>query len=83
MASDWAVIILHTPVRTLVSCRFDLVFRLRFGRVAGADGDVALDDPKLSRHHATITRVGVIVEIRDHDSLPHPSGNGSPSKRWP
>jgi len=68
VASSWAVTILHTPVRTLVSRRFDLVLGLCFGRVAGADGDVALDDPKLSRQHATITRVGVIVEIRDHDS---------------
>src|SRR6267142_2785574 len=34
----------------------------------GADVDVALDDPKLSRQHATITRAGVIVEILDQGS---------------
>ena len=69
-ASDWAwsVTILHTPVRGLVSRRFELGTRLRFGRIGGEDLDVALDDPKLSRNHATITRLGVIVEIRDHDS---------------
>jgi transcriptional regulator with PAS, ATPase and Fis domain len=66
--SDWAVTILHAPVRALVSRRFDLGSRLRFGRIAGADGDVALDDPKLSRHHATVTRIGLIVEIRDQGS---------------
>jgi transcriptional regulator with PAS, ATPase and Fis domain len=60
------VTILHSAVRGLVSRRFDLGSRARFGR--GADVDVALDDPKLSRHHATITRAGVIVEIRDEGS---------------
>jgi transcriptional regulator with PAS, ATPase and Fis domain len=66
VSSDWAVTIVYSAVRALVSRRFDLGSRLRFGR--GADVDVALDDPKLSRQHATITRVGVIVEIRDHGS---------------
>lgn len=65
-ASDWAVTILHADARAMVGRRFDLGFRLSFGR--GADVDVGLDDPKLSRHHATITRAGVIVEIRDHAS---------------
>jgi transcriptional regulator with PAS, ATPase and Fis domain len=68
VASDWAITILHAPVRALVSRRFGLGSRLRFGRIAGADGDVALDDPKLSRHHATVTRIGLIVEIRDQGS---------------
>jgi transcriptional regulator with PAS, ATPase and Fis domain len=68
VTSNWAVTILHAPIRALVSHRFDLDSRLRFGRVAGSDVDVALDDPKLSRNHATVTRVGVIVEIRDHGS---------------
>jgi transcriptional regulator with PAS, ATPase and Fis domain len=67
-ASDWAVTVLHAPVRALVSRRFQLVARLCFGRAASAEVDVALDDPKLSRNHATITRIGVIVEIRDHGS---------------
>jgi len=66
--SDWTVTILHAPVPALVSRRFDLGSRLRLGRIAGADGDVALDDPKLSRHHATVTRIGPIVEIRDQGS---------------
>jgi transcriptional regulator with PAS, ATPase and Fis domain len=60
--------ILRAPLRALVSRRVSLSSKLRFGRVAGADVDVALDDPKLSRHHATVTRIGVIVEIRDHGS---------------
>src|SRR5258706_5385646 len=50
----------------MVSRRFDVGLRLSFGR--GADVDVALDDPKLSRQHATITRAGVIVEILDQGS---------------
>ena len=54
--------------RALVSRRLPLSSKLRFGRAADADVDVALDDPRLSRHHATITRVGVIVEIRDQGS---------------
>ena len=67
-AAGWAVTVLHSPARALVSRRFDLGSTLRFGRSAEADVDVPLDDPKVSRHHATITRVGVIVEIRDHGS---------------
>jgi transcriptional regulator with PAS, ATPase and Fis domain len=66
VSSDWAVTVVSCPARALVSRRFELGSGLRFGR--GADVDVALDDPKLSRHHATITRVGIIVEIRDHGS---------------
>jgi len=63
------VTVLHTGGRALVSQRFDLGARLRFGRAGSADVEVALDDPKLSRHHATITRAANIVEIRDHGSL--------------
>jgi len=66
VSSDWAVTVLHSAVPTLVSRRFDVGLRLSFGR--GADVDVALDDPKLSRQHATITRAGVIVEILDQGS---------------
>ena len=54
--------------RALVSRRLPLSSKLRFGRAAEADVDVALDDPRLSRRHAFITRVGVIVEIRDQGS---------------
>jgi pSer/pThr/pTyr-binding forkhead associated (FHA) protein len=68
VASDWAMTILRAPLRALVSRRVSLGSKLRFGRVAGADIDVALADPKLSRHHATVTRIGVIVEIRDQGS---------------
>jgi transcriptional regulator with PAS, ATPase and Fis domain len=68
VASDWAMTILRAPLRAQVSRRVSLGSKLRFGRVADVDIDVALDDPKLSRHHATVTRIGVIVEIRDHGS---------------
>jgi transcriptional regulator with GAF, ATPase, and Fis domain len=68
IAAGWAITILHAPVRALVSRRFDLGARLGFGRVAGEDVDVALDDPKLSRSHAIVTRTGVIVEIHDRGS---------------
>src|SRR5204862_445272 len=55
-------------VRALVSQRFDLGARLAIGRAEGAGIDLALDDGKLSRDHAIVTRVGVIVEIRDQES---------------
>jgi len=64
----WSLTILHSPVSALVSHRFDLGAKLCVGRVEGAGVDVAIDDAKLSRGHATITRVGVIVEIRDQGS---------------
>ncbi|HEU4730963.1 MAG TPA: sigma 54-interacting transcriptional regulator [Kofleriaceae bacterium] len=67
-ASAWSLTILHSPVRGLVSRRFDLGARLCIGRVERAGIDVAIDDAKLSRDHAMITRAGVIVEIRDQDS---------------
>jgi sigma-54 dependent transcriptional regulator, acetoin dehydrogenase operon transcriptional activator AcoR len=67
MPSAWAMTVLHTPSPGEVR-RYDLGARLRFGRDAGADGDVAIDDAKLSRRHAIVTRVGVIVEIRDEGS---------------
>ena len=67
-APAWALTILQSPVRSDIARRFDLGAKLRFGRVADADVDVALDDAKLSRHHAIVTRTGIIVEIRDEDS---------------
>jgi transcriptional regulator with PAS, ATPase and Fis domain len=60
--------ILHSPVRALVSRHFDLGSKLRFGRIASADVDIAIDDPKLSRDHATVTSIGLGVKIRDHGS---------------
>jgi transcriptional regulator with PAS, ATPase and Fis domain len=62
------MIVLHAPVRALVSRRFELGAKLRFGRIASADVDVAIDDPKLSRAHATVTRVGLGAKIVDHGS---------------
>ena len=67
-ASGHALTIVHSPVRALVSRRFDLGSTLHFGRVAGADVDVALDDPKLSRRHAIVIRAGIVIEIRDQGS---------------
>jgi sigma-54 dependent transcriptional regulator, acetoin dehydrogenase operon transcriptional activator AcoR len=67
-APVWSLTIVHSPVRALVSQRFELGAKLSIGRAEGAGIDVALDDAKLSRDHAAITRVGVIVEIRDQES---------------
>jgi len=64
----WAVTVLHSAIPALVARRFELAATLRFGRDPGDDVDVCLDDPKLSRRHASVTRVGTIVEIQDHGS---------------
>ena len=67
-SADWAITILHSAVPALVGRRCPLPARLRLGRDTGVDIDLALDDPKLSRRHATLTRVGTIVEIHDQGS---------------
>jgi transcriptional regulator with GAF, ATPase, and Fis domain len=64
VAPAWTVTILHSPHRAPVS-RFELGSRLSFGRAGGPEVDVAVEDPKLSRRHAAITRVGAIVGIED------------------
>ncbi|HEY0992697.1 MAG TPA: sigma 54-interacting transcriptional regulator [Kofleriaceae bacterium] len=67
-APAWSLTILHSPVRGLVSHRFDLGDRMSIGRVEGVGIDLAIGDAKLSRDHAMITRAGIIVEIRDQGS---------------
>ena len=42
--------------------------QLRLGRVAGEDVDVAIEDFKLSRRHATLVPAALGVEIRDEGS---------------
>jgi DNA-binding NtrC family response regulator len=64
----WSVTVLYSPVRELVSRRIDLGGRLGIGRREADGVELAIDDAKLSREHASITRVGVIVEIRDRNS---------------
>ena len=65
---SWAITILHAPVRELVDRRIELGASLRLGRGGGGATDVEIDDGKLSREHAVITRAGVVVEIRDRAS---------------
>jgi transcriptional regulator with GAF, ATPase, and Fis domain len=68
VASEWALTLVHCPVPALVGRRFVIGKQLRIGRVAAADADVAIDDPKISRLHATLTRSGLVVEIHDEGS---------------
>jgi transcriptional regulator with GAF, ATPase, and Fis domain len=72
-----AVRVLHCPVRALVGRRLGLGKELRFGRVASADVDMAIDDPKMSRRHATLTRAGLVVELRDDGSSNGTHVNGA------
>ncbi|MEJ7596369.1 MAG: sigma-54-dependent Fis family transcriptional regulator [Kofleriaceae bacterium] len=65
---SWSLLVLHTPVAGLRSRRVELATRLGIGRALGPGVELAIDDAKLSRLHATITRAGVIVEIHDHAS---------------
>jgi len=66
-AATWTVTILHTP-DAAVGRHVALGGQLRLGRVPGPEVELAVDDPKLSRQHATLTRAGVIVEVRDQGS---------------
>jgi DNA-binding NtrC family response regulator len=65
---EWAVTVLHCPVRGLVGSRFSLSRELRLGRTAADDVDIAIDDPKMSRRHLTLSRTGLVVELRDDGS---------------
>ena len=67
-AESWSLHVLHAPVAGLRSRRIELATRLGLGRALGPGVELAIDDAKLSRLHATITRAGVIVEIHDHAS---------------
>ncbi len=66
--SEWAITIVHCPIPTLVGHRFLVGKELRLGRVPAADVDVAVDDPKMSRRHATLTRAGLVIELCDDGS---------------
>ena len=81
--SEWALTVLHCPIREHVSRRFVVGKELRFGRFAGADVDVAIEDPMMSRRHATVTRVGLVVEIRDDGTTNGTHVNGERVKARP
>lgn len=72
----WAASVLHCPVQTQVGTYFALERVLRFGRVAAAGVDAVIADPKMSRHHATLTLTGLVVELRDEGSSNGTQVNG-------
>jgi DNA-binding NtrC family response regulator len=62
------VTVLQSPDGAAVARHVALGARLRLGRVAEPEVELAVGDPRVSRGHATITRVGTLVEVRDHGS---------------
>jgi DNA-binding NtrC family response regulator len=67
-AADWTVIILHSPALALLGQRVSLDSELRMGREAADDVDLVIEDAKVSRRHMTLTRTGLVVELRDDGS---------------
>src|SRR5262249_34143698 len=64
-ALKWTATVLHSPVAGLVGRRFAIEGEVRLGRT---DVDVAIEDGKLSRLHATLVSTGGGVAIRDEGS---------------
>ena len=60
----WALTVLHSPRREWLGRSVPLGRQLRLGRVGG-EVDLQIDDPKLSRVHASVSRAGLVFEIRD------------------
>jgi sigma-54 dependent transcriptional regulator, acetoin dehydrogenase operon transcriptional activator AcoR len=60
----WALTVLHSPRREWLGRSVPLGRQLRLGRGAG-EVDLQIDDPKLSRVHALVSRAGLVFEIRD------------------
>jgi DNA-binding NtrC family response regulator len=66
--SPWALRILHAADAALAGRVLVLGERLRIGRRGGDGLDLALEDGRVSRRHATVSRVAGGLEIEDHDS---------------
>jgi FHA domain-containing protein len=61
----WGITVLHSPALDRIGASFSIAPRLRLGRAASDDVDIVIEDPKMSRWHATLTRSGLVVTLRD------------------
>jgi DNA-binding NtrC family response regulator len=66
-AAWWAAVV-HAPAAGSVGRRIAIGAGVRFGRVAGHDVDAEIEDPRMSRRHATVAPRGPVVELRDEGS---------------
>jgi two-component system NtrC family response regulator len=66
--ANLAALVVHSAAPGLVGRIIRLEDELRLGRTGGADLDLAVDDAKMSRRHATLARRGLTFDLVDHQS---------------